>query len=163
MIANQVAGGDRPANSSRYFESWQISVPAASVGTHPGALASALLAAQRRLHSLDITAWQDARVTPEIQRAYVGLAESGQLTARVVGALWWDRARGRGNRSASSSSERVTVGRFRSTSVKIMQDGVGETSPPPCHALPGRLRLPDREPGAQLRRPGALCASTCGR
>ena len=91
----------------------------------PAGLASALLAAQRRLHSLGITAWQDARVTPEIQRAYLDLAGSGQLTARVVGALWWDRARG-AEQVPELVERRVTAGRFRSSSVKIMQDGVAE-------------------------------------
>ena len=59
-----------------------------------------LLRAQRLLHSLGITAWQDAivgatngydrhRPTPTSPRP-----ATGTLTARVVGALWWDRERG---------------------------------------------------------------------
>jgi hypothetical protein len=91
----------------------------------PAELARALLTAQGRLHSLGITGWQDARVSPEIQRAYLGLDESGELTARVVGALWWDRARG-AEQIPELVERRVTAGRFRSTSVKIMQDGVAE-------------------------------------
>jgi predicted amidohydrolase YtcJ len=91
----------------------------------PAELARALLTAQDRLHSLGITGWQDARVSPEIQRAYLGLVESGELTARVVGALWWDRARG-AEQIPELVERRVTAGRFRSTSVKIMQDGVAE-------------------------------------
>ena len=55
-----------------------------------------LLEGQRYLHSLGITAWQDAWVAPGDQAAYVALAESGELTARVIGALWWDRSRGHG-------------------------------------------------------------------
>ena len=38
-----------------------------------------------------VTAWQDAWVTPATQQAYRSLAESGELTARVVGAPWWDQ------------------------------------------------------------------------
>jgi predicted amidohydrolase YtcJ len=85
---------------------------------------------QAHLHSLGITAWQDAIVgghydTFEIYRAF---AEAGHLTARVVGALWWDRHRG-----AEQIDELVArrdegdVGRFRATSVKIMQDGIVES------------------------------------
>jgi hypothetical protein len=54
-------------------------------------------------------------------------ATAGTLTARVVGALWWDRARG-----PEQIPELVlrrknnAAGRFAATSVKIMQDGVAE-------------------------------------
>ncbi len=53
-----------------------------------------ILEGQRHLHSLGVTAWQDAWVTPATQLAYRDLAREGLLTARVVGALWWDRHRG---------------------------------------------------------------------
>ncbi|HWM15226.1 MAG TPA: amidohydrolase [Microbacterium sp.] len=99
----------------------------------PERLVEALLIGQRYLHSFGITAWQDAIVGTEYGDAgdplpaYVGAGASGALTARVVGALWWDRHRGLeqiddivGRRAASTS------GRFRATSVKIMQDGVAE-------------------------------------
>ncbi len=55
------------------------------------------------------------------------LAGRGELTARVVGALWWERSRG-----AEQIDElverraRTAVGRYAPTSVKIMQDGVLE-------------------------------------
>ncbi|HYT30758.1 MAG TPA: amidohydrolase, partial [Actinomycetota bacterium] len=88
---------------------------------------AAILRAQAHLHSLGITAWQDAIVEPDTLAAYRALAERGELTAKVVGALWWDRERGeeqidelREQRSAA------TAGRFRATAVKIMQDGVCE-------------------------------------
>ncbi|MFE3068780.1 amidohydrolase [Streptomyces sp. NPDC059247] len=91
-----------------------------------------LLRAQRLLHSLGITAWQDAMLgsldgRPDPSDAYVAAARDGSLTARVVGALWWDRARG-----AEQIPELVarrgslSTGRFRAGSVKIMQDGVAE-------------------------------------
>jgi predicted amidohydrolase YtcJ len=57
-------------------------------------LEAALLNAQAHLHSLGITGWQDAWATPETEAAYRAITASGQLTARVVGALWWDRHRG---------------------------------------------------------------------
>ena len=84
--------------------------------------------AQSYLHSLGITAWQDAIVTPDYLEVYRRAAEAGLLTARVEAALWWERAKGAEQvaelvaRSATGSS-----GRLRANSVKIMLDGVLET------------------------------------
>ncbi|MDP9223398.1 MAG: amidohydrolase family protein, partial [Actinomycetota bacterium] len=50
----------------------------------------ALLVAQRHLHSLGITAWQDARVEPVALAAYRALLDSGKLSARVILSLLWD-------------------------------------------------------------------------
>ncbi|MFD4397735.1 amidohydrolase [Kitasatospora sp. NPDC058478] len=91
-----------------------------------------LLRAQRLLHSLGITGWQDALLgefngQPDPSDAYLAAARSGALTARVTGALWWDRDRG-----AEQIPELVerraglSQGRFRAGSVKIMQDGIAE-------------------------------------
>jgi predicted amidohydrolase YtcJ len=83
---------------------------------------------QAYLHSLGITAWQDAIVTPGDLAIYRRAAESGVLTARVEAALWWDREKGveqvdeMVERSATGS-----VGRLRANSVKMMMDGVLET------------------------------------
>jgi predicted amidohydrolase YtcJ len=86
---------------------------------------------QAYLHSLGITAWQDAIVDVAGDfgnlPAYLAAAREGWLTARVVGALWWDRHRGL--EQIDELVERRAlgpVGRFRPTSVKIMQDGVCE-------------------------------------
>jgi predicted amidohydrolase YtcJ len=88
-----------------------------------------LRTAQTYLHSLGITAWQDAIVgghDPTLD-TYVSFARSGELTARVVGALWWDRHRGIEQvEDLIALRERGGAGRFRATSVKIMQDGVIE-------------------------------------
>ena len=88
-----------------------------------------LRTAQTHLHSLGITAWQDAIVgghDPTLD-TYVSFARSGELTARVVGALWWDRHRGIDQvEDLITFRERGRAGRFRATSVKIMQDGVIE-------------------------------------
>ncbi|KAA1429226.1 amidohydrolase [Nocardioides antri] len=87
----------------------------------------AILVAQRHLHSLGITGWQDAWVTPDTQAAYQSLAKNGELTARVVGALWWDRHRGL-EQVDELVHRRATggAGGFHPTSVKIMADGVME-------------------------------------
>src|SRR5581483_10115315 len=89
-----------------------------------------LRVAQRYLHSLGITAWQDAIVGgsyPALE-AYLALADRGELTARVVGALWWDRHRGEDQvDELLAARARASVGRFRAPTVKVMQDGVIET------------------------------------
>src|SRR5262245_43975950 len=88
-----------------------------------------LRAAQAHLHELGITAWQDAIVggTYPTLDPYLSFARSGELTARVVGALWWDRHRGIEQvEDLIAQRERGRAGRFRATSVKIMQDGVIE-------------------------------------
>ena len=88
---------------------------------------AAILEAQRHLHSLGITAWQDAWVTPHTLAAYRSLAESGQLTARVVGALWWDRRVGLEQiHGFLDQREAATGGTFHPRTVKIMIDGVVE-------------------------------------
>jgi predicted amidohydrolase YtcJ len=97
-------------------------------GTTRDELVAALRLAQAELHALGITNWQDAIVRPDAEEiAYVELAGRGELSARVVGALWWERSRG-----AEQIGElverrtRTTTDRYRATSVKIMQDGVIE-------------------------------------
>lgn len=93
---------------------------------------AALLEGQRHLLSLGVTAWQDAIVgaysgMEDCGPAYARAAASGDLVASVVGALWWDRDRG-GEQVAELVAKRDdwSHGRFRATSVKVMQDGVAE-------------------------------------
>jgi predicted amidohydrolase YtcJ len=88
----------------------------------------AILNAQAHLHSLGITGWQDAWVTPATLAAYAGLVDDGRLTARVVAALWWERAQGleqiAGFLDQRESGSRP--GRLLARTVKIMTDGVLE-------------------------------------
>jgi predicted amidohydrolase YtcJ len=91
-----------------------------------------LLLAQQHMHARGITAWQDAIVgdylgSPDPLPVYLAAAASGQLTARVEGALWWDRSRG-GEQLPDilARRERGVGPRFRANTVKIMQDGVAE-------------------------------------
>ncbi len=92
----------------------------------------ATLEGQRHLHSLGITGWQDAWVTPDTLRSYRSLNDDGRLTARVVGALWWDRHRELDQISEflsqreSGAGQSPGFGGFHPTSVKIMTDGVLE-------------------------------------
>lgn len=91
-------------------------------------LEAALALAQTYLHSLGITTWQDAIVRPEEEeRAYVALAGRDELTAKVVGSLWWERDRGVEQIDELVDRRAGTaVGRYRPTSVKLMMDGVLE-------------------------------------
>lgn len=87
---------------------------------------AAILSGQAHLHALGITGWQDAWVTPDTQRAYLGLAAGGRLTARVVAALWWDRHRGLEQIDELLARRELSGHGFLPTTVKIMVDGVLE-------------------------------------
>ena len=94
-------------------------------------LAEGLRKGQAYLHSLGITAWQDAIVGTiswsNTLDTYMRAATTGELTARVVGALWWDRHQGLEQiDDLIDQRARGVAGRFAATSVKIMQDGVCE-------------------------------------
>lgn len=95
-------------------------------------LVAGLLEGQRYLHSLGITGWQDALIGDysdlvDPGEAYVAADLDGMLTARVIGALWWDRTAGMEQvDSLVERRERYRSGRFAASSVKIMQDGVAE-------------------------------------
>ncbi|MGH3292437.1 MAG: amidohydrolase, partial [Trebonia sp.] len=127
--------------------------------------------AQARLHALGITGWQDALVGagpggPDNFDAYLRAAESGRLTGRVRGALWWDRDGGTeqidGFVERRKAGRAAGNGRFDPASVKIMQDGIIENrtaalnSPyfDPCgcggHATSGLSFVDPRELGGYV-------------
>ncbi len=91
-----------------------------------------LLTGQAYLHSLGITGWQDAIVgdyggMDDVGPSYLEAARRGDLTAHVVGALWWDRDAGEEQvESLVQRRAELSHGRFRATSIKVMQDGVAE-------------------------------------
>ncbi|MFE7173979.1 amidohydrolase [Streptomyces sp. NPDC057616] len=93
---------------------------------------AALLHAQRHLHALGVTAWQDALVgdflgMDDPAPAYLTAARDGSLTARVRGALWWDRERGAEQiPELAEKRDALSHGRFRAGTVKLMLDGVAE-------------------------------------
>ncbi|GAA4356985.1 amidohydrolase [Angustibacter luteus] len=100
-----------------------------------------LLEAQRYLHGLGVTGWQDAIVGayaghPDPTAAYLAVAARGLLTARVTGALWFPRGTTAERlpdvvadlvRRRSDVAAAVPDGRFRAGTVKVMQDGVVES------------------------------------
>ncbi len=94
----------------------------------PADLEEALRLGQRHLHGFGITGWQDAIIESGVEeRAYVTLANRGELTARVVGAMWWEWKRGADQIDEFVERRRATsIGRYRATSVKLMMDGVVE-------------------------------------
>jgi predicted amidohydrolase YtcJ len=98
----------------------------------PSEYAAGLLEGQRYLFSLGVTAWQDAIVgaydgMADTGSTYLGAIANGDLVADVVGALWWDRKLGSAQIPDLVERRRTqSGGRFRATSIKIMQDGVCE-------------------------------------
>jgi predicted amidohydrolase YtcJ len=107
----------------------------------PDELRAALRIAQRHLHSFGVTAWQEAIVgeydsVPDLYEAYRSMDAAGELTATVVGALWWDRDRGLDQLDGLLARRAgAATGRFRATHVKVMLDGV-------CEAFTASLRDP---------------------
>ena len=104
-------------------------------GTSEQTLDEAFRVAQARLFAWGVTAWQDAIVgsgiggkSPDPLGSYLRMADSGELRAHVVGALWWDRDRGLEQIEELVERRARAAGRerFRATTVKIMQDGVAE-------------------------------------
>lgn len=89
--------------------------------------------AQRQLFSWGVTRWQDAIVGPspighDVFDSYLRLSSNGQLKATVVGALWWDRSQGLEQIDFLTTRRELaaTADRFRTSSIKIMLDGVAE-------------------------------------
>ena len=91
-------------------------------------LLDGLRAAQTHLHSLGITAWQDAIVRPESLPVYREAAEAGWLTSRVIAALWWEHDAGLEQiEGFEIQRAESAVGRLRADSVKLMLDGILES------------------------------------
>ena len=92
----------------------------------------ALAGAQAYLHSVGVTSWQDAILggyagVDDPSPTYLRAMSAGRLTARVRGALWWDRSAGLEQiEHLLERRTELTRGRLDAGSVKIMQDGVAE-------------------------------------
>jgi predicted amidohydrolase YtcJ len=86
-----------------------------------------LRSALKMLNGFGITSFQDASVDTDALETYRALDEAGQLSARVVASLWWERKKGEEQIAGFLEARRkYTRGRLRATTVKIMQDGVME-------------------------------------
>jgi predicted amidohydrolase YtcJ len=91
-----------------------------------------LLAAQQTLHRYGIIGWQDALLgdsplMANVSDAYLDAITGQLLTAKVVGALWWDRTRG-AEQIDELVQRRDHHGQLglNTGTVKIMQDGIAE-------------------------------------
>ncbi len=79
------------------------------------------------LNGFGITSFQDASADTDSLETYRVLDEKGELSARVVASLWWERDKGAEQIAGFLEARRkYTKGRLRATTVKIMQDGVME-------------------------------------
>jgi predicted amidohydrolase YtcJ len=87
-----------------------------------------MLAGQRYLLSKGVTAWQDAHVDASTHALYRSLAGSGRLLGTALGALWWDRGRGREQIDELEQMRAEPLGGYRPVSVKLMLDGVVENN-----------------------------------
>ena len=94
---------------------------------------AALRKAQGFLHGYGIIGWQDALVggyanIEDPTQAYLDLVDTGELTARVRLALWWDRHQGVEQiEKLKAERERLAAAGLDAGSVKLMVDGVSET------------------------------------
>jgi len=124
---------DGGAPSGALYETAMSLVTEVMPATGHDELVAAVHDAQRYLHSLGITAWQDAIVARhpgdgDPVDAYVEVARADGLIACVTGALWWERTRGLEQvADLVDRRERYSVGHFRCTAVKIMLDGIMES------------------------------------
>ncbi|MDQ5816194.1 MAG: amidohydrolase family protein, partial [Actinomycetota bacterium] len=83
--------------------------------------------AQRQLHALGISSWQDAWIVDREFDAYVALEERGELSARVVLSLLWERDRDESQIDGlMERRRRGNLERVKADTVKIFQDGVVE-------------------------------------
>ena len=99
---------------------------------------AALMEAQAYLHSLGITGWQDAILgdyanLTDATPAYIELATTGRLTARVVGALWWQRDLGAEQiPGLVERREQFRLPRFEPAPSRSCRTASPRTSPPRC-------------------------------
>lgn len=85
-----------------------------------------LLLGQEVMLRYGITGWQEASVRPQVQEAFLRVANSGRLKGDVVGALWWDRHRGLDQVDVLIERRENSAPGFRPITVKLMLDGVAE-------------------------------------
>ena len=137
----------------------------------PADLEEALRLGQRHLHALGITAWQDAIVESDTEeRAYVALASRGELTGRVVGAMWWEHHRGAEQIEEFVERRRADGHRPVRADEREADDGrrPRELHRRDARAVPRRPRRDDRQPrpapdrSRGPRRPGSRRSTRSG-
>jgi predicted amidohydrolase YtcJ len=130
-------------------------VAAAIPPTTPAQREAALRFAIEVLNRYGITAIQDAAAHEDDLKAYRVLDSRGELSLRVVAAIWWERSVG------LEQIERIkrlraqySTGRIDAGSVKIMQDGVMENFT--AVLLEPYLRKPGNVRGTPMLEPRLL-------
>lgn len=126
-------------------------------------MTAAVSEAQRYLQTLGVTGWQDAILgdyagARDATDAYGALSASGQLSARVGGALWWPR--GVTSSEIPEIIDNLTVisrttrcQNFVPIAVKIMIDGVAENQ---TAAMKSPYLCADEQRGLSHFEPGLL-------
>jgi predicted amidohydrolase YtcJ len=122
---------DRDPKSARAIGTLQEGASAPVDAVMPEATDAQLRAALRYsvklLNGFGITAIQDADVHEPDLKAYHALASAGELSLRVVAALWWEHDEGLEQIARLERLRRqYTSGLIDARTVKIMQDGVME-------------------------------------
>jgi len=83
--------------------------------------------ALKLLNGYGITAFQDAAVYEDDLKTYHALEQRGELSARVVAAIWWEHRQGLGQiERIQRLRKEYASARVDPGTVKIMQDGVME-------------------------------------
>lgn len=122
--------------------------------TTPANREAGLRYTMKMLNAYGITSVQDAIVNREELETYTSLDSRGELSLRVVAALWWDRGRDEEQiASLLALRESFTKGRVRPTTVKIMLDGVMENY---TAAMLEPYLVPDRTRGIPMIDPESL-------
>ncbi|MBC9936524.1 MULTISPECIES: amidohydrolase [unclassified Leucobacter] len=82
---------------------------------------------QEYMHSLGITAWQDARIESDLLEAYLDADRTGRLRSRVALSLAWDRNRGLDQiEDLVRMRDRLPQPRLSAPTIKLFVDGVLE-------------------------------------
>ncbi len=123
-------------------------IPPATVAQHEAGLRFAM----KVLNRYGITAIQDAAVYEDDLKAYRALDSRGELSLRVVAAIWWEHGLGLEQiDKIKRLRAEYSTGRIDASTVKIMQDGVMENYTAvllkPYLKKPGNVRgIPMLEP-----------------
>lgn len=136
--AIRAAGLEPRSDNGEAIEGARLkAVRAAIPPTSDEELHRGLMAAEQHLLALGVTAWQDAglgawkmgddiyEIGQDTYDVHVAAGLRGDLTARIAGAIWWDRHSDE-SQLEQIEARRGTFGRFRCETAKIQQDGIIE-------------------------------------
>jgi predicted amidohydrolase YtcJ len=129
-------------------------VPPASAAEHEAGLRYAV----KLLNGYGITAVQDAQVYEDDLKAYRAVDRRGELSLRVVAAIWWERGLGLEQiDTIKRLRAEYSAGRIDAGTVKIMLDGVMENYT--AVMLKPYLKVPGEVRGIPMVKPDVLNAA----